>query len=60
MDNKKKIDTEQTDTETLYLKYFTSQNDEDESTSLVQPSPLKWVDSFNSDGIAEKPQICST
>jgi len=57
MNTKKKIDAEQTDTYMLYLKYFTPQNDEDESTSLVQPSPLKWVDTFTSDGVAEKPQM---
>jgi len=57
MDNKKKIDTEQIEIDRLYLGYFTPQNDEDENTSLVQPSPFKWVDTFTSDGVTEKPPI---
>ena len=40
MDNKKKIDTEQTDTETLYLKYFTSKTTKMKALLLFNRLPL--------------------
>lgn len=42
--------------EDLYYEYFETANDIDEALLLIQPSPLKQVDSFTTSGtIADLP-----
>ena len=57
---KNKIKKKQNETNELYLRYFTPAKEIDENTSLIQPSPLEFVESFTSNGAVEKNTIGST
>jgi len=60
IDTPKNVGIKQPEMNKLYLQYFVTLNNEDEDTSLIQPSPFEFVESFTSDGAAEKTIIGST